>query len=42
MNMSETRVFIYSHTHWDREWYLSQTQFQYRLVRKMIEMIDKL
>lgn len=32
-------IYIYSHTHWDREWYLSQTQFQYRLVRTLDEII---
>jgi len=36
------RVFIYSHTHWDREWYLSQTQFQYRLVRTVDEILEVL
>ncbi len=33
-------VFLYSHTHWDREWYLSQTQFQYRLIRTLDEIIE--
>ncbi len=35
-----TKDFIYSHTHWDREWYLSQTQFQCRLIRTMDEIIE--
>ena len=34
------QVFIFSHTHWDREWYLSQNQFQYRLIRTVDEIID--
>ncbi len=33
-------VFLYSHTHWDREWYLSQNQFQYRLIWTIDEIID--
>ncbi|MBT3375400.1 MAG: hypothetical protein HN742_16975 [Lentisphaerae bacterium] len=35
-------VFIYSHTHWDREWYLSRNQFQFRLIRTVDEIIDVL
>jgi len=34
------KLFIYSHTHWDREWYLSQNQFQYRLIRTIDEIIE--
>ncbi len=34
------KLFLYSHTHWDREWYLSQNQFQYRLIRTLDEIID--
>lgn len=33
------KVFIYSHTHWDREWYLSQNQFQFRLIRTVDEIL---
>lgn len=36
------KVFVYSHTHWDREWYLSQNQFQYRLIRTVDEILDVL
>ena len=36
------KVFIYSHTHWDREWYLSQNQFQFRLIRTVDEILDVL
>ncbi|MFZ5518810.1 MAG: glycoside hydrolase family 38 C-terminal domain-containing protein [Candidatus Zhuqueibacterota bacterium] len=32
------QVFIVSHTHWDREWYLSFQQFRF----KLIKLIDKL
>lgn len=35
-------IFVYSHTHWDREWYLSQAQFQYRLIRTIDEIIELL
>jgi hypothetical protein len=33
-------VFLFSHTHWDREWYLSRNQFQYRLIRTVDEIIE--
>lgn len=36
------KLFLYSHTHWDREWYLSRNQFQYRLVRTVDEIIEAL
>ncbi|MFH1570436.1 MAG: hypothetical protein ABIL09_20765, partial [Gemmatimonadota bacterium] len=36
------RVFIFSHTHWDREWYLSRNQFQYRLIRTVDEILEVL
>jgi len=29
------KLFMYSHTHWDREWYLSRNQFQSRLIRTL-------
>ena len=32
-------VYLYSHTHWDREWYLSQNQFQYRLIRTVDDIV---
>lgn len=38
----KTKVLIYSSTHWDREWYLSQTQFQYRLIRTIDEIMELL
>ena len=33
------KLFMYSHTHWDREWYLSQNQFQFRLIRTIDEIV---
>ena len=36
--MSPTKMLVVSHTHWDREWYLSFQQFRVRLV----EMMDAL
>ena len=36
--MNLTRILVVSHTHWDREWYLSFQQFRARLV----EMMDAL
>jgi alpha-mannosidase len=35
------KVYLYSHTHWDREWYLSQNQFQYRLIRTVDDIVDR-
>jgi hypothetical protein len=38
------KIFFIAHTHWDREWYLTQRQFQYRLqwtVREIIESLEK-
>lgn len=34
------KVYIFSHTHWDREWYHSQKQFQYQLGKVFDEIID--
>jgi alpha-mannosidase len=34
------KLYLYSHTHWDREWYLSQNQFQYRLIRTVDDIVD--
>lgn len=35
-------VYLYSHTHWDREWYLAQRQFQYLLGNTLDEILDLL
>ncbi|MCF7838954.1 MAG: hypothetical protein K9N49_10030, partial [Candidatus Marinimicrobia bacterium] len=40
--METLNLFMYSHTHWDREWYLSQNQFQARLIRTLDEIIELL
>ena len=37
-----TKIIIYSHTHWDREWYWTFRQFQYRLGSVVDEIIDVL
>jgi alpha-mannosidase len=42
MKHAKSKLFIYSHTHWDREWYLSQNQFQYRLIRTIDEIVEML
>lgn len=31
---------VISHTHWDREWYLSFEEFRYRFVRLMDNVLD--
>ena len=38
MNHQFTVYFI-SHTHWDREWYLTQKQFQFRLQTMALELL---
>ena len=40
--MSAPRVaYVVSHTHWDREWYLTLHQFRVKLVRVVREMLDE-
>lgn len=34
------RIYVFTHTHWDREWYLSQRQFQVLLGDTMDEVLD--
>lgn len=34
------RVHIVSHTHWDREWYMSFQQFRMKFVKLMDELFD--
>lgn len=34
------RIYVISHTHWDREWYLSQRQFQYLLGDTIDEVLE--
>ncbi len=35
-------AFIVSHTHWDREWYLSFSRFRVKLVEVVREVLDAL
>ncbi len=35
-------VFVVSHTHWDREWYLTYHQFRVNLVRVVRQVLDAL
>jgi alpha-mannosidase len=37
-----TTLHVVSHTHWDREWYLTFQEFRYRLVRMMDGLLDLL
>ncbi|MFA9478866.1 glycosyl hydrolase-related protein [Phycisphaerales bacterium AB-hyl4] len=39
---SNCSVFLISHTHWDREWYLSQRQFQFLLGDTLDAVLDLL
>ncbi|MCK4602104.1 MAG: hypothetical protein KAU28_06540, partial [Phycisphaerae bacterium] len=36
------KVYVFSHTHWDREWYLSQCQFQFLLGKTVDEVLETL
>ncbi|MBM3749178.1 MAG: alpha-mannosidase, partial [Acidobacteria bacterium] len=36
------RLIVVSHTHWDREWYLTFQQFRLKLVRMMDKLLDVL
>ncbi|SDO39404.1 mannosylglycerate hydrolase [Paenibacillus sp. yr247] len=36
------RVFIYHHTHWDREWWATMQDFRIRLVELIDELLDTL
>ena len=38
----EKQLCIVSHSHWDREWYLSHAEHNYRLVRFMDRLLDVL
>jgi len=33
-------LFLITHTHWDREWYLSLEQYRFRLVRLFDDLLD--
>jgi len=36
----ELKLYVISHTHWDREWYQPFQMYRYRLVRMMDRMIE--
>ncbi|MEN8151701.1 MAG: hypothetical protein ABFS86_17935, partial [Planctomycetota bacterium] len=36
------KVFVVSHTHWDREWYLPFSRFRVRLIDVVEEVLDRL
>lgn len=40
--MDKFKLYIISHTHWDREWYEPFQQYRYRLVRAMDNLIATL
>ena len=40
--MKKLKLFVISHTHWDREWYQTFQNFRYRLVRVMDDLISGL
>jgi alpha-mannosidase len=35
-------IHVVSHTHWDREWYLTYEQFRFRLVALVDRLLDLL
>src|SRR5262245_2204693 len=35
-------IHVISHTHWDREWYLTHEQFRFRLVALIVRLLDLL
>ena len=40
--VEELKLYVISHTHWDREWYQPFQMYRYRLVRMMDRMIEDL
>jgi mannosylglycerate hydrolase len=34
------KLYLISHTHWDREWYQDFQSYRYRLVRMMDDLIN--
>lgn len=40
--MAKTKLYLISHTHWDREWYQTYQEYRYRLVRMMDDLIENL
>ena len=39
---SKKRVVVYFHTHWDREWYKTRVEFNFRLVKVFDDVLKKL
>ena len=37
-----TTLHVVSHTHWDREWYLTFQEFRYRMVQMIDDLLDLL
>ncbi|MBD3368727.1 MAG: hypothetical protein GF405_11240 [Candidatus Eisenbacteria bacterium] len=42
MSTAPRKVFVVSHTHWDREWYLTFHEFRTLLVRTVRRVLDRL
>lgn len=40
--MEKLKLYVISHTHWDREWYQTFQRYRYRLVRVMDNLIEGL
>lgn len=40
--MAKTKIYLISHTHWDREWYQTYQEYRVRLVRMMDDLIENL
>lgn len=38
--MDKMKLYVISHTHWDREWYQEFQYYRYRLVRMMDDLLD--
>ena len=38
----KTKLYLISHTHWDREWYQTFQRYRFRLVRMMDDLLDNL
>ena len=42
MKTNKKRFFVYFHTHWDREWYKTRVEFNFRLVKVFDDILKKL
>ena len=36
------KVYVYTHTHWDREWYRSFQEYRFRLIEVVDDILDQL